>query len=212
MKTRIVTLYTSNYKIYFDGLSNSCPEVNGIEVDEFDYVNKLDVLISNCRSGIHATWVDADTEIHGIIDSFVAPDGHIYVGRAYDTYFISVSPCKKSIDTLEQWREEMQTQRFDADALRPFRHLVTPIDTGSLLCHHMANIKEGRVNSSKRQGLHSVPQDISLLRHATCMACPKYQVQSDKCGTCGCSSTMTEAASSPWRSCPEGKWPSNKPT
>jgi hypothetical protein len=207
MNTSIVTLYTKDYEIYFNGLSKSFPEINGVEVEEFDYINKLDLLISGCRSGIHTTWVDADTEIHGIIDSFIAPDGHIYVGRSYDTYFISVSPCEKSINTLDQWREAMQAQRFDADALRPFRHLVTPVDTGALLCHHMANIKEGRVNSPKRNGLHTVPPDLAISRHATCRECPKYRAESDKCGTCGCSSTMTEASKSPWRKCPENRWP-----
>jgi hypothetical protein len=50
----------------------------------------------------------------------------------------------------------------------------------------------------------------SSVRHAICKTCPKYQAETDKCGTCGCSSTMHEASMSPWRKCPERKWPEHQ--
>ena len=212
MKTAIFTSYTDSYSEYVKGLVATNPNVIASLVETFVYSDKLDQLIEYCEAGVHATWVDADTEIHGIMDSFIAPDGHIYVGKGYDTYFISVSPCEKSLSTLLAWRENMNTVRFDADALRPFRHLVTPVDTNSLLCHHMANIREGRVASLKRDSLKTVPKKLSDERYAACTKCVKYQTGSDKCGTCGCSSTMAEASKSPWRTCPEGKWASNIPS
>jgi len=208
--TFLFTQYTENYSAYADGLRASHAAVKAIRVESFAYSDKIDSLIEYCESGVHATWVDADTEIHGIIDSFVAPEGHIFVGRGYDTYYISVSPCERSLNTLKSWRQEMERVRFDADALRPLRHLVTPVDTSALLCHHMANIKEGRVASIKRDGLKLVPSEQSDKRHAICKSCPKYQPISDKCGTCGCSSTMREASMSPWRKCPEDKWPEHQ--
>jgi hypothetical protein len=59
-------------------------------------------------------------------------------------------------------------------------------------------------------GAVKISNGKSLIRIGICRSCPSYRSESDKCGTCGCSSTMTEASKSPWRSCPEGKWPSNK--
>ena len=47
----------------------------------------------------------------------------------------------------------------------------------------------------------------ALKRLELCKSCPSYRAESDKCGTCGCSSTMTEAVASPWRKCPENRWP-----
>jgi hypothetical protein len=55
--------------------------------------------------------------------------------------------------------------------------------------------------------INSVDADTAAMRHNACKACNKYSASSDRCGTCGCSSTMTEATASPWRKCPENRWP-----
>lgn len=210
MNHKIFTLYTQNYKEYIDGLRSSFPSINAIQVESFSYIDKVRALLKTVESGESATWVDADCEIHGPIDSFLAPPGHIYVGMGYDTYFISVGASEKTALFLRKWLAQFTRTSYDADALYPLRREVTPLFTAAFICHHRANVKEGRLGSDKRARQHQVPAEVTARRTEACKACPSYRPESDKCGTCGCSSTMTEASKSPWRICPEGKWPSNK--
>lgn len=210
MNHKVFTLYTENYKEYIDGLMASFASINAIQVESFSYIDKVYALLEMVEAGESATWIDADCEIHGPIDSFLAPPGHIYVGMGYDTYFISVGASEKTALFLRKWLDQFIRTPYDADALYPLRNEVTPLFTTAIICHHRANIKEGRPIGDKRMRQHQVPTDITDQRMAACKSCPSYRQEADKCGTCGCSSTMTEASKSPWRSCPESKWPSNR--
>ena len=53
-------------------------------------------------------------------------------------------------------------------------------------------------------GMPTTPTEIQAARLAICQACPRYQADSQRCGTCGCYVAVKAA----WEqeSCPEGRW------
>ena len=208
----ILTIYTDEYKDFLSLLYKSFPGLESRHYESFAYINKIELLLEYVKIGKHATWVDADSEIHASPENFMAPANSIYVALGYDTYFISCGPGERTIRILEEWIELFHTYSlFDADALRPIRQYVTPVDTTAFMCHHKRNIMYNAVNSPKRMSLRQVSDAIASSRMDACKGCSNYQSAVDKCGTCGCSSTMALATKSAFRSCPLNKWPQPLP-
>ena len=58
-----------------------------------------------------------------------------------------------------------------------------------------------------RRILCPVSSESAASRLAVCRTCEYYRPSVDRCGLCGCSSTMTQRSSSRVATCPIGKWP-----
>ena len=54
-------------------------------------------------------------------------------------------------------------------------------------------------------GMPKTPDATQAERLAICQSCPRYQADSQRCGTCGCYVAVKAA----WEqeTCPEGRWP-----
>jgi hypothetical protein len=52
-----------------------------------------------------------------------------------------------------------------------------------------------------------VPSEMQAERADKCRSCPRYDKEADKCRICGCGAIIRQRSSSPFATCPEGRWP-----
>jgi hypothetical protein len=106
----------------------------------------------------------------------------------------------------------------------PLAHIRTlaaadPAKWGPALAEHERQLRAGQLPSLATQvknfgtalvrhvaaGMPKTPDATQDERLAICQSCPRYQADSQRCGTCGCYVQIKTA----WEqeTCPEGRWP-----